>query len=311
MASDRPDRQTMTHHAMATVYKLTLVHGEPAYARQAAAEAFAELNRIEGRLSRYVESSDVFRINRLSRGQSTVVHLDTFDCLRVAVEIQQATAGAFDVAYGSAGPWAAGARFELDPESHTVRLLADGVRLDLGGIGKGFALDRMAALLAEWEIDSGLLRASTSTLLALGPPPGEPGWPVRVGADDDPVPLRLARWAVSASGTSVKGSHVIDPRTGRPAAGHLRAWAVAPTGAVADALSTAFLVMTHAEVQAFCRAHLEVSAHLVGSGGMPSTAQPAWACSEHETCSPDASRRESMPPRAFEPVLNPQRKEDG
>jgi thiamine biosynthesis lipoprotein len=290
MAPDPPDRHTVTHQAMATVYKLTIVHGEPAYARHAAAAALAELDRIEGRLSRYVESSDVFRLNRLARGQSTMVHLDTFECLRVAGEMGQATGGAFDVAYGSAGPRTPGPRFELDPESHTVRLLADGVRLDLGGIGKGFALDRMAALLAEWGIDSGLLRASTSTLLALGPPPGEPGWPVRVGADHDPLPLRLTRRAVSASGPSVKGSHVIDPRTGRPATGHFRAWAVAPTAAVADALSTAFLVMTHAEVQAFCQAHPEVSAHLIRAAS--GQHHGGWTTT-------------------VERVLNPQREEDG
>jgi len=261
----RPDRQTLTHEAMATAFRLAIVHPEPRYARQAAAAAFAELERIEGRLSRCVESSDVFRINRLGRGRSTVVQLDTFECLRIALEIERATGGAFDVAYGSAGPRPPGPRIELDPDRHTVGVLAEGVRIDLGGIGKGFALDRMAALLSDWEIDSALLCAGTSTLLALGPPPNEPGWPVSVGADRDPRRLRLVRRAVSGSGTAVKGSHIIDPRTGQPVTARFRAWAGAPTAATSDALSTAFMVMPEPAIREYCRTDPEVSAYLVRS----------------------------------------------
>jgi len=262
---DPHQRQMLTHQAMATVFRLSVVHPEPLYARQAAAEAFAELERIEGRLSRFVETSDVFRVNRLARGQSTWVHPDTLRCLAIALEIQRATGGAFDVAYASTATSPERRRWELDEKDHAVRVLADGVRLDLGGIGKGFALDRMAALLADWEIDAALLSASTSTVLALGPPPGETGWPVCVGPDDAPHDLRLARRALSGSGTAVKGSHVRDPRSGRPATGRFRAWAVAPTAAVADALSTAFLVMTEQEVRDFCRTRKEISAYLLPS----------------------------------------------
>jgi len=262
---DPHQRQTVTHQAMATVFRLSLVHPEPLYARQAAAEAFAELERIEGRLSRYVESSDIFRVNRLGPGRSTWVHPNTLRCLAIALEIQRATGGAFDVAYASRASPPDRPRWELDEKDHAVRVLADGVRLDLGGIGKGFALDRMAALVADWEIDAALLSASTSTVLALGPPPGEAGWPLRVGPDDAPHDLRLARRALSGSGTAVKGSHVLDPRTGRPATGRFRAWAAAPTAAVADALSTAFLLMTEQEVRDFCRARKEISAYLLPS----------------------------------------------
>ena len=120
-----------------------------------------------------VQSSDISRINGLDRGQETAVHLDTFDCLRTALEVQRETDGAFDVAYGSCGPWSARPRFELDEAGHTVRVLEDGVCLDLGGIGKGFALDRLAALLAD-DIPDGARRLSASfplpdTLLAERP----------------------------------------------------------------------------------------------------------------------------------------------
>jgi thiamine biosynthesis lipoprotein len=300
---------------MATTFRVVIATDEPRYAGQAAAAAFAELDAIESRLSRFAEGSDLFRINRLRRGEATLVHLDTFECLRIALEVQAETGGAFDVAYaslpkvshlregiqrrhfaqyppegvkpsGGAGVKPAGGAFALDEAGHTVRVLGEGVRLDLGGIGKGFALDRMAALLREWEITSALLCASTSTLLALDPPPGDEGWPVEFGSDEAPQRLHLANGAFSASGIGVKGSHIIDPRTGRPvnvtsrgcetrgrptprtgrpAEGCFRAWAAAPTGALADALSTAFLVMGEDEIRAYCRHRPEVSAYVLPS----------------------------------------------
>jgi len=252
---------------MAAEFRLTFIEPDPVYARQAAATAFAELGQIENRLSRYVETSDLFRINRLGRGQATVVHVDTFQCLRVALQVQVATDGAFDAAYGSCSTAAPGCGplIELIEAGCVVRVLADGVRLDLGGIGKGFALDRMAALLAEWDITAALLCASTSTVLALDAPPGEPGWAVHVGADQSPQRLLLANQAISSSGTTVRGDHIIAPHTGRPAEGAFRAWSIAPTAAEADALSTAFMVMGESEIREYCRRHPQVSAHFLSS----------------------------------------------
>jgi thiamine biosynthesis lipoprotein len=256
----RRDHHALTCEAMATTFKVTLVHADPRYARQAGAAAIAELARIEGRLSRFVDSSDISRINRLASGQETAVQLDTFDCLKIALEVQRDTGGAFDVAYGSLGPWTAGPRFDLDVQRNCVRALADGLRLDLGGIGKGFALDRMAAILADWDIAAACLAASTSTILGIGAPPGEEGWPLTFGPEQDLHRVRLRDRAMSGSGTAVHGNHIIDPRTKRPAQGLFRAWSAAPTGAVADAFSTAFMIMTEAEIRDYCRRHAGVSA---------------------------------------------------
>lgn len=276
-------RQTFAHEAMATTFQVVIASGDAHCARQAAAEAFAELDRLEALLSCFAEGSDVWRINRLRAGETTFIHHDTLECLRIAEQVRRDTAGAFDIAYttrreclrkrptcgqatsgtlvATGGRVAeAAALFELCEDTHTVRVLADGLRLDLGGIGKGFALDRMAALLREWDIHSAFLCASTSTLLALEPPPGEEGWPAELVPEDAPRRLWLANRALSASGISVKGSHIVDPRTGRPAEGRLRAWAIAPTAAAADALSTALMVMTRDEVRAYCGSHAEAAA---------------------------------------------------
>lgn len=246
---------------MGTVFSATIVHQQPRYARQAAQAAFAELERLEGRLSRFIEASDISRINRLKPGQATTVQMDTFDCLQIALRIQEETGGAFDVAYASCGP-ASSVRFTLDERDHAVRVLAAGVRLDLGGIGKGFALDRMAALLSEWEIGCALLCAGNSTVLGTASPPDLPGWPVIIGTEPDCRRVDLVRGAVSGSGRSVRGHHIIDPRTGRPALRRLRAWATAPTAAVADALSTAFMIMSEREISRYCGLHPEVSARV-------------------------------------------------
>lgn len=249
--------ETVEHEAMATTFRLCLA-GEPGgYLRQAGQAACDELDRMESRLSRHVEHSDVARLNRLAAGQSLLVHPDTLECLRIAEALRRETGGAFDVSYASdrAAPQP---RFRIEPDEHAVRILASGVRLDLGGIGKGFALDRMAQVLAEWEVEDFLLCASTSTVLARGSRPGQQGWPITFGA----VPsqrLWLRDMAFSGSGKSERGEHIVDPATGRPARAAVQAWAIAPSAAEADGLSTAFMVMPAAEAGACCRRRPQVS----------------------------------------------------
>ena len=251
MQPPQSHRQTLFHEAMATTFSVEVVHPEPRYARQAVAAVFAELDMLESQLSRFVEGSDLWRINRLRRGETAVVSLDAFRCLAAALEMHEQTGGAFDVTYSSAPTARPAQRLHLAPAGCRVRVLADGVQVDLGGIGKGYSLDRMAALLAEWDIAAARLAASTSTILALDPPPDEPGWIVAFGPEGRRVPLRRA--AVSASGIAVKGYHVVDPRTRQPARQHVRAWARAAAATEADALSTAVLVMTPEQIAQYCR----------------------------------------------------------
>jgi len=253
----------MSHEAMATTFSLRVAHADQRYARQAMAAAFAELDALERQLSRFVEGSDVWRINRLARGGEAVVTPDAFACLRAAIDVWRGTRGVFDVTYASTCAAAPGDRMELASAGCRVRILADGARVDLGGIGKGFALDRMAAVLAQWETTAALLAASTSTILALEAPPGLPGWRVTFGPDRDPQRLDLSHAAFSGSGTAVKGSHIIDPRTRAPARRHVQAWAQCPTAAQADALSTAFMVMSADEVRRYCHGDLAARGYLL------------------------------------------------
>ena len=148
-----------------------------------------------------------------------------------------------------------------------------GVRIDLGGIGKGYAVDLMAELLEEWGLDLALVHGGFSSLLALEAPAGLDGWPLTLSdpGDHSRVFARLSvrQTALGASGLR-KGDHIVDPVTGKPARGRRAAWVAVPrpegagaeartdagprvaATAVADALTTAFMLLSPGEVEALC-----------------------------------------------------------
>ena len=260
---------TFQHEAMATYFEITIAGQERDYARHAAEAAFRQLDQLEKTLSRYIESSDISRANRLARGESINVTPETLECLLIAADVSLVTGRAFDPAYASLRPPDLAPDlppFQLDPDSRTLTSQADRLHLDLGAVGKGFALDQMADLLREWQIDSACLNAGGSSVLAIeGPPAAETtGWDVGLGEGRGERTIQLLSASLSGSGTAVKGSHLINPRTGEPALRTTRAWAFAPNAAQADALSTAFFVINEAELAALCVAHPQIGAGLTG-----------------------------------------------
>jgi thiamine biosynthesis lipoprotein len=249
------------HGAMAAAFEIFIVHRDRVYARQAAQAAFDELDRIENNLSRFIENSDVSRINSLSKGRPLQIGLSAFECLQISIEMCRQTNGAFDITIGQN-------HLKLDQENHTIELLDDGIQIDLGAIGKGFAADKMGQLLGEWGIDTAMISAGQSTILTLGIPAGLDGWPVTLSNPVDNKVIKklyLAEKALSASGLQ-KGQHIINPRTGKPAKGKLACWATAKTAAAADALSTAFMVMPIDEIRKFFQRHSDASALIIKSG---------------------------------------------
>ena len=260
-----PNTHKFVRQAMSTRFRIYIAGEEPRYAQQAADAAFEELARMESLLSRFREGSDIWRLNRLAKGEAARISPETSECLRIAEDIRTLTGGAFDVAYASQGR---GPDNTFVLESNTVRSLCADLEIDLGGIGKGFALDRMACVLRDWDVTRVFLSTGTSTHLAMDPPPKEAGWRTEFGPDDAPRTHILNRSAFSASGTARRGRHVIDPKTGKPAQTRIRAWAWSKTAAEADALSTAFLFLKRETIEAVCRRKRSVGGYLQDAGGI-------------------------------------------
>jgi len=253
-----------SHEAMATSFEVYASHPDQHYASQAAQAAFGLADRLEGELSRFIPNSDIARINNLAAGESTRVSPSTLECLLIARHMFDLTGGAFDVSIGTGLPL-----LELDPDDFVVRATQDGVRVDLGGIGKGYAVDLMAELLEEWDVAVALVHGGFSSVLALESPAGGEGWPVTLSDPGDRsrvlARLPVRQTAFGASG-SRKGDHIIDPRTGEAARGRLAAWVAVPrpkrasagmsvgmalrAAAVADALTTALMILTIEEIEA-------------------------------------------------------------
>jgi thiamine biosynthesis lipoprotein len=257
-----------SHEAMNTVFEVYAAHADARYAAQAAQAAFALVDRLEGELSRFQPNSDITRLNHLTAGESARVGEAALECLLIARHLYDLTDGAFDVAIGSGL-----SLLEIDADAFLVRAAAGGVRVDLGGIGKGYAVDLMAELLEEWGLDRAFVHGGFSSALALHPPPGCDGWPLTLSDPGDPsrvlTRLSIRQAALSASGVR-KGDHILDPRTRAPVRGRLAAWValtrparstaaasadpgprLAPA-AVADALTTAFMVLSVDEIAALC-----------------------------------------------------------
>ena len=279
------------HEAMGAVFEVFIGGQEHEYARQASAAAFEELDWLEGQLSRFRTTSDVSQVNALKAGRAVRVGLAAFECLEVAARVHADTGGAFDVTIGRlfdlwrpkdgsrpdpSDDEIARARartgmhlLTLDETEHAVGVRADGVRVDLGGIGKGYAVDAMVTLLRDWSIETVLVHGGQSTVFGAGAPPGKDGWAVALkGPKGETLgTVCLKDQALSGSGSPPGQRHIIDPRTGRLAEGNLGAWAVTSKATPADALSTAFLVMSATEVEQYGRRHPEVSGMLLAADG--------------------------------------------
>lgn len=241
-----------SHNSMATIFEVFIIHDDSVYAEQAAWEAFRELDRLELELSRFIENSDIYRINNLGKNQPTQIGLDAFECLKQCAQLTNKTDGAFDI---TAGKNPGMHMLQLDETNFSVKLLADSIHVDLGGFGKGYAIDQMARLFREWDIESVLIHGGKSSVLALAEPPGEKGWPVTLSNPSQTRQILshvyLKHRALSGSGLQ-KGHHIINPRTGKPIEDRLAAWASTSSGAMSDALSTAFIVMAAEKIKEYC-----------------------------------------------------------
>jgi thiamine biosynthesis lipoprotein len=248
--------------AMGSAYSV-VVYGEDRTRMEAAVDAaFAEVQRLDDMLSNYKPESELSEVNRKAGESAVEITPEFFGLLRSCLEYSRQSEGAFDITVGPLmkvwgfykGTGRLPHRAEirgalehvgyrnivLDPAQRTVRFARQGVELDPGGIGKGYAVDRMVEILKQYGTRTALVSASGSSIYGLGAPPGEKGWRVHIRDpknDSKSVEdVYLKDESMSTSGNYEKFfraegkiySHIMDPRTGWPAQGVLSVSAIAP-----------------------------------------------------------------------------------
>ncbi len=280
----------VAREAMATRFELVLPGRDEVRLRAAGEAALDEIERLEAQLSFYRADSELTRLNRRAAQEPVQVEPQFFELLERAQRIYELTEGAFDPTIaplmrawgfvGAAGRLPDPERLEtaravsgmhlvrLNRSARSVRFERPGVMLDLGAIGKGYAIERAAELLLDLGIVSAIIHGGTSTVYALGTPPdggawkvavpkpaaspggslksgvpGEPGLPLAVVSLRDQAMSISAVWGKAFESDGHVYGHVLDPRLGRPVAGAVMAAAVTTSATDADAFSTALLVL--------------------------------------------------------------------
>jgi len=231
--------------------------------------ALEEARRLDHLLSNYRPDSEWSQVNRFAGQREFTVSQELFDLLAACYAYSKASQGTFDVTVGPLmkiwgfykGSGTMPHRSEirtalgrigyenllLNPTKRTVRFAKNGLEIDPGGIGKGYAVDRMAEILRRGGVRSALINAGGSSMVAMGTPPGKPGWEVKIR---DPRDSRktihdvlLKDESMATSGSYEKFftvrrktySHIMDPRTGYPAEGMFSVSVIAPRGIDSEA----------------------------------------------------------------------------
>ena len=249
--------------AMGTTYTIDIYGHDKGIMQAAAKSALEEAGRIDRMLSNYRPESELTRVNEHAADQPVKISQELFDLLTACVEYSRSSQGAFDITvaplmkvwgfYKDSGrlPERTEVRavlgqigyrnIELNPASHTVRFARHGVSLDPGGVGKGYAVDKMVAVLRKNGVACALVSGGGSSIYGMGAPPDNPkGWYVRVRDPKDEkktaAEVYLRDESISTSGNYEKFfwadgklySHIMDPRTGFPAEGMLAVSVIAP-----------------------------------------------------------------------------------
>jgi thiamine biosynthesis lipoprotein len=286
-------RLERTEEAMGSSFSLVLLGPDRPGLEAAATAAFTEVHRLDRLLSNYLAESDWSAMNREAASRPVRVTPELFALLSACLDYSRMSDGAFDITVGplikvwgfykgegglprpkeiQAALNRVGYRYlRLDPGLRTVRFARPGMDLDPGGIGKGYAVDRMVEVLKQAGVRIALVSASGSSIYGLGAPPDEPqGWPVTIRTPHDPSAVAsrvlLKDMSLSTSGSYEKFfyaegrtySHIIDPRTGYPARETAAVSVVAPRTIDSEAWTKPFFINGRAWAAAHKPAGLQV-----------------------------------------------------
>ena len=258
--AQRVERST---DAMGATFSVVLYGSDAASMNQAIDAAFDEVHRLDDLLSNYKPESEWSRVNREAGSHPVAVSPELFRLLSDCIEYSRGSEGTFDLTVGPlmrAWGFFGGNRHvpsadqirdalelvgyehvKLNPQKRTVRFDRSGVEIDPGGVGKGYAVDRMVEILRARGIRNALVAASGSSLFGLGSPPDKPqGWPISIADPWDhrnnAAQVFLKDMSLSTSGSYEKSfrsgghrySHIIDPRSGVPAESAVQVTVIAP-----------------------------------------------------------------------------------
>jgi FAD:protein FMN transferase len=280
-------RHEASRMSMACLYSIEAYGPDAGGLPRIVDEAFDEVDRIDRLMSHYKADSALSRLNREAARHPVTVEPELFDFIAEALRYNRESGSAFDVTVGPlmkawgffrgegrvpsedelrlAVGHVGGAHVKLNPAARTIAFDHSGVELDLGGIAKGYAVDRVATLLRRRQVVSALISAGGSSLYGLGAPPGRESWDVEI---QDPIDsrkaalsVRLKDRALSVAGSSEKSfeaggvtySHIMDPRSGRPVQGVLTVAVLTDSATAGDALDDAFFVLGPEGSRAYLR----------------------------------------------------------
>jgi thiamine biosynthesis lipoprotein len=293
---------SVCRRAMACEFEVQLAADRNDNSMEHVFEALDLVESLESQMTVYRDDSEVVRLNRRAAEEPVAVEPRLFDLFRRAQQLNQETDGALDITSGPLSEAWGFSRREgrvpsddqladarervgmqhvvLDGEKKTISFHRPGMSVNLNSMGKGYALDRMAELLALHDIDDYLVHGGKSSVLARGNQPGseDTGWrvairhPLRQSETLAELVLRNQALSTSGAGTQFffrrgrRYGHILDPRSGYPAEGLYSATVLAPTAAEAEGLSTAFYVMGPERAGQFCVLRPEIAALLVAPG---------------------------------------------
>lgn len=262
---------------MGSEFQVILAGADREHLSDVAHYVLDEVEALEARLSHYRPDSEISDLNVRAAFEPVLMEGSVFELIRRCVALSEATHGAFDCTAGPlircwgffrgqgklAEPEAVeaaramvGSRFlELNPAERTIHFQREGMQVHLGGVGKGYAVDEVVASLRRLGIEAALIHGGTSTIYALGAPPGQDAWEIGLRDPADPEQrlgvVQLRDQALSTSGDyeqffevgDRRYNHILDPRTGYPARETRSATVVAENATDSDALSTAAFVL--------------------------------------------------------------------
>ena len=315
-------RYEASHESMGTVFTVVAYGRDRAFLAEVVEQVFEEVDRLDEQMSNYKPESELSAINREAASHPVVVEPGMFHLLEISVRRSAETDGAFDITVGplmkswgffrGRGRLPAPAEIsqvltrvgyqhlKLDPTTRTIRFDKEGVEIDLGGIAKGYAVDRGVEILRSNGITSALVSSGMSSIYALGSPPGAHGWTITVRDPYDEHKagdvLHLQNYSVSISGSyekffKIAGKnycHIMDPHTGWPVSGLLSTVVLAPTGTDTDGRSAGFFVMGVERSRKYLAAHPNLAVIFYLPGGAPGRYKRVLLRSDSYSIPPDS-----------------------